>query len=158
MALEEYSKRRRFDKTPEPEPAVKESGERIYVIQKHHASHLHYDLRLEVGGVLKSWALPKEPPQDYETKRLAVLTEDHPVEYANFEGVIPEGEYGAGKVEIWDKGTYNMIEEKSDKFVIEIQGKKLSGRYVLLKMKKTPKYPSEKNWLFFRIKEVNDDD
>ncbi|MEM2375349.1 MAG: DNA polymerase ligase N-terminal domain-containing protein, partial [Candidatus Bathyarchaeia archaeon] len=105
MSLEEYFRKRDFSKTPEPRggEGTKPSEGRIYVIQKHAASHLHYDLRLEKDGVLKSWAIPKEPPTTKGIKRLAVQTEDHPIEYADFEGVIPEGEYGAGTVEIWDR-------------------------------------------------------
>ncbi|PIX32097.1 3'-phosphoesterase [Candidatus Bathyarchaeota archaeon CG_4_8_14_3_um_filter_42_8] len=118
----------------------------IYVIQKHAATHLHYDLRLEMDGVLKSWAIPKEPPSVLGVRRLAVQVEDHPVEYANFEGTIPEGEYGAGTVEIWDRGTYKLIERKEDKLIVEINGKKLKGIYVLLRFR------DQKNWLFFKKK------
>ena len=118
----------------------------IYVIQKHAATHLHYDLRLEMDGVLKSWAIPKEPPSALGVRRLAVQVEDHPVEYANFEGTIPEGEYGAGTVEIWDRGTYKLIERKEDKLIVEINGKKLKGIYVLLRFR------DQKNWLFFKKK------
>ena len=121
--------------------------ERIYVIQKHQASHLHWDLRLEMDGVLKSWAVPKEPPVKSGIRRLAVQVEDHPIEYANFEGVIPEGQYGAGIVEIWDKGTYRLIERTPDKIVFEIHGKRLKGKYCLLRFK------GEKNWLFFKKKQ-----
>jgi len=121
--------------------------ERIYVIQKHQASHLHWDLRLEMDGVLKSWAVPKEPPAKSGIRRLAVQVEDHPIEYANFEGVIPEGQYGAGVVEIWDKGTYRLIERTPDKIVFEIHGKRLKGKYCLLRFK------GEKNWLFFKKKQ-----
>lgn len=116
----------------------------IYVIQKHAATHLHYDLRLEMDGALKSWAIPKEPPTTSGVKRLAVQVEDHPVGYANFEGTIPEGEYGAGTVEIWDKGFYNLIDRKEDKLVVEIHGEKLRGTYVLVRFK------NKKNWLFFK--------
>jgi DNA ligase D-like protein (predicted 3'-phosphoesterase) len=118
----------------------------IYVIHKHAATHLHYDLRLEMDGVLKSWAIPKEPPTTVGVRRLAVQVEDHPVEYANFEGTIPEGEYGAGTVEIWDKGTYKLINRKEDKLIVEINGSKLKGAYVLLRFK------DQKNWLFFKKK------
>ena len=102
-ALKEYQKKRDFDKTPEPKglPQKKGSKHLSYVIQRHQASHLHYDLRLERDGVLKSWAIPKEPPRQAGIKRLAVATEDHPLEYRNFEGEIPEGNYGAGSVAIW---------------------------------------------------------
>lgn len=120
--------------------------EKIYVIQKHAATHLHYDLRLEMDGVLKSWAIPKEPPTTTGVRRLAVQVEDHPLGYERFEGVIPEGEYGAGKVEIWDKGTYSLLDRKPNKLVIEIRGEKLRGTYVLLKFR------DEKNWLFFKKK------
>ena len=121
----------------------------LYVIQKHEATHLHYDLRLEIDGVLKSWALPKEPPTKQGIKRLAVQVDDHSLDYANFEGVIPEG-YGAGKVKIWDKGTFEMINRKDYKMVIKINGKKLKGDYVLLRLKQ------KENWLFFRKKESHD--
>ena len=124
-----------------------EDEERIYVIQRHQASHLHWDLRLEMDGVLKSWAVPKEPPTRSGIRRLAVQVEDHPIEYANFEGVIPEGQYGAGIVEIWDKGTYRLIERTPDKIVFEIHGKRLKGKYCLIRFK------GEKNWLFFKKKQ-----
>ncbi|MCP2520554.1 ATP-dependent DNA ligase [SCandidatus Aminicenantes bacterium Aminicenantia_JdfR_composite] len=123
--------------------------EKIYVIQKHYASHVHYDLRLEENGVLKSWAIPKEPPLKTGVKRLAVQTEDHPVGYENFEGIIPEGLYGAGRVEIWDKGYYREIESDRQKKVIEIFGEKLKGKYVLVKLKQK----GDKNWLFFKKKD-----
>ena len=122
------------------------SKRRIYVIQRHAASHLHFDLRLEMDGVLKSWAIPKEPPTSLGVKRLAVQVEDHPVEYASFEGTIPEGEYGAGTVEIWDKGTYKLIDQKENKLIVEIDGTKLNGVYVLVRFK------DKKNWLFFKKK------
>lgn len=144
MGLEEYERKRNFERTKEPKAEIKHRGGKIYVIQKHDASHLHYDLRLEMDGVLKSWAVPKEPPTVKGIKRLAVQVEDHPVEYANFEGVIPEGEYGAGTVEIWDKGSYILRERTEDKLVFEIQGKRLSGLYCLIRFK------DKKNWLFFK--------
>ncbi|MFH0838590.1 MAG: DNA polymerase ligase N-terminal domain-containing protein [Candidatus Omnitrophota bacterium] len=122
----------------------------IYVIHKHDASRLHYDLRFELGGVLKSWAVPKEPPVDEHTKRLAVAVEDHRLGYEKFEGVIPEGEYGAGTVRIWDRGTYTPKETTPHKFIVDIQGKKLKGTYCLIKLK--PKLPTDKNWLFFKKK------
>ena len=117
-----------------------------YVIQKHAATHLHYDLRLEMDGVLKSWAIPKEPPTALNVRRLAVQVEDHPIEYGNFEGTIPEGEYGAGGVEIWDRGTYRLIDRKEDKLIVEINGNRLKGTYVLVRFKDL------KNWLFFKKK------
>ncbi|HDI12474.1 MAG TPA: 3'-phosphoesterase [Candidatus Bathyarchaeota archaeon] len=122
------------------------SKERIFVIQKHAARRLHYDLRLEMDGVLKSWAVPKEPPKTPGIKRLAVQVEDHPIEYANFEGIIPEGHYGAGKVEIWDKGSYILKEKTNNKIVFKLNGEKLKGTYVLLRFK------GDKNWLFFKKK------
>ncbi len=120
-------------------------GNNIYVIQKHDATHLHYDMRLEINGVLKSWAIPKTPPTEKGVKRLAVQTEDHAIEYATFEGIIPEGSYGAGSVEVWDKGTFEIEEREKDKLVIRIYGKKLEGRYCLIQLK-----GQEKNWLFFK--------
>ncbi|VVB74462.1 DNA polymerase Ligase (LigD) [Candidatus Tiddalikarchaeum anstoanum] len=127
----------------------------IFVVQEHNASHLHYDLRLEVNGVLKSWAVPKEPPMEFGVRRLAIMVEDHNINYAGFEGVIPEGEYGAGSVKIWDKGTYapfNKEEDVSDSLKngsvkIVLDGKKLKGKYNLVRINK------EKNdWLFFKDK------
>lgn len=119
----------------------------VYVIQRHEARRLHYDLRLQFGNILKSWAVPKEPSRKENEKRLAVQVEDHDLEYGNFEGTIEEG-YGAGKVTIWDKGSYELESLKPDKIVIKIKGKKLKGRYCLLHFK-----PKEKNWLFFKIKD-----
>lgn len=118
----------------------------VYAIQKHSATHLHYDLRLEMDGVLKSWAIPKEPSIVPSVRRLAVQVEDHRVEYAAFEGTIPEGEYGAGTVEIWDKGTYKLIDRKEDKIIVDIDGKRLKGIFVLVRFK------DKKNWLFFKKK------
>lgn len=126
--------------------AGKNSEGNAYVIQKHQATHLHWDLRLEMDGVLKSWAVPKEPPIDKGVRRLAVQVEDHPLDYANFAGTIPEGEYGAGTVEIWDKGTYLSVDKKPNKIIFEIKGERLKGTYCLLRFKE------DKNWLFFRTK------
>jgi DNA ligase D-like protein (predicted 3'-phosphoesterase) len=123
---------------------------KTYVIQKHNASHLHYDLRLEMEGVMKSWAVPKTPPINQGKKRLAVSVEDHPVDYAAFEGVIPESEYGAGTVEIWDNGTYKLLERTDRKIAIDIHGKKLQGIYYLIRLKE------QKNWLFFKKKQKSD--
>jgi len=118
-----------------------------FVIQKHQATLLHYDFRLEMDGVLKSWAVPKEPPTKSGVKRLAVQVEDHALDYINFEGTIPEGMYGAGTVEIWDKGTYTLKTRKENKIEISLQGSKLKGDYVLIRFR-------NKNWLFFRKKET----
>jgi DNA ligase D-like protein (predicted 3'-phosphoesterase) len=119
----------------------------VYVIQEHHATRLHWDLRLEFDGLLKSWALPKIPPQKEGERRLAVSVPDHPIEYAMFEGEIPKGSYGAGSVKIWDKGTFETIEHDKKKLVVHIKGQKLQGKYCLLHFK-----PEEKNWLFFKIR------
>ena len=146
MGLEEYRKKRDFERTNEPKGKRKTDSKSIYVIQKHQATHLHYDLRLEMDGVLKSWAIPKTPPTEKGVKRLAVQVEDHPIEYADFEGAIPEDQYGAGTVEIWDKGEYVVKDRKEDKLIFEIKGKKLRGDYVLLRFK------GRKNWLFFKKK------
>lgn len=150
MPLTEYKKKRNLKKSGEPQASVpnkKSSGKKLkYVIQKHQASHLHWDLRLEKNGVLKSWAIPKEPPKTKGTKRLAIHVEDHPLSYANFEGEIKEG-YGKGIVKIWDKGTYESLEENPKSMKIKINGKKLKGEYVLVKTN----FGSKKNgWLFFK--------
>jgi len=151
MSLEEYKKKRDFKKTREPESTKSAASSKnlIYVIQKHKASHLHYDLRLEMDGVLKSWAVPKEPSVNPAVKRLAVAVEDHPLGYEKFTGTIPEGEYGAGTVEIWDQGTYKLLEKSEKAYSLEISGKKLKGLFYLVKLK-----PGEdtKNWLFFKKK------
>jgi len=119
----------------------------VYVIQEHNATRLHWDLRFEIDNSLKSWALPKIPPQKIGEKRLAVSVPDHPIEYALFEGEIPQGNYGAGKVSIWDKGTFEILEQDKKKLVLNIGGNKLNGKYCLLHFK-----PEEKNWLFFKLK------
>ena len=147
MDLKEYWTKRDLTATQEPRGHATMEGGTRYVIQKHQATHLHYDLRLEMDGVLKSWAIPKTPPTTSGIRRLAVQVEDHPVEYATFEGVIPEGQYGAGKVKIWDKGTFETISKKENKIVFKINGKKLKGNYVLVKFR------PPKNWLFFKKKD-----
>ncbi len=124
--------------------------DRTYVIQKHDASNLHYDLRLEFEGVLWSWAVPKKPPEKPGTKRLAIKVENHDLDYADFEGEIPEGQYGAGKVEIWDKGTFEPIKQKQDEIIADIKGEKLKGKYVLLKTDMGKE--DQENWLFFKKK------
>ncbi len=147
MSLTQYKKKRKFTKTPEPKPVVKKSktGD-IYSIQEHHARNLHWDLRLEKDGVLKSFAIPKKPPKKVGLKRLAVQTEDHPLDYAYWKGTIPKGEYGAGEVKVWDRGRYKMLDEKKEKkYIIEIKGRKLKGKYALIKFR-------DKNWLFFKMK------
>lgn len=130
-----------------------------FVIHEHHASRLHWDLRLEMDGVLKSWAVPKEPPTETGVRRLAVEVEDHDLEYVDFEGVIEEG-YGAGEVKIWDSGEYDIESKKEHKIVIVVKGKKLNGRYTLLLpewgQKETPKDQTSskgRQWLFFRAKD-----
>jgi len=159
--LKEYKKKRNFRKTKEPKPESKKRKGTglIYVIQKHKATNLHYDLRLELNGVLKSWAIPKGPSADPSQKKLAVPTEDHPIDYANFEGIIPEGEYGAGTVIVWDKGLYRNLKDdisleeayEKGKLEIFIEGKKLKGAYVLLRTGK--KQDKGQWWLFIKMKD-----
>jgi DNA ligase D-like protein (predicted 3'-phosphoesterase) len=117
-----------------------------FVVHEHHARNLHWDLRLEMDGVLKSWAVPKEPPLEKGTKRLAIQVEDHALDYAGFKGEIPEGEYGAGVVKIWDSGEYDLVEKTADKIVVKMNGGKLKGEFVLLRFEKA----GAKSWLFFR--------
>lgn len=142
--LKKYRTMRDFGVTPEPSGGKpKKTKLPIFVIQKHHASHLHYDFRLEMEGVLKSWAVPKGPSYDPTNKRLAMMTEDHPYDYAKFEGVIPAGNYGAGNVIIWDNGTWEFIEPGDDpvkalasgKLTFRLYGKKMFGEWALVKIK-----------------------
>jgi DNA ligase D-like protein (predicted 3'-phosphoesterase) len=151
MNLEEYKGKRNFGTTPEPDGGSRASprSSRIFVVQEHHASHLHYDLRLESEGVLRSWAVPKGIPEKPGQRHLAVETEDHPLEYAGFEGTIPEGEYGAGEVKIWDAGIFEPLVWEKDKIEMVMKGDRLSGRYVLVRFKKA----GEKDWLLFRAKD-----
>jgi len=114
-----------------------------FVVQEHHATHLHWDLRLELDGVLKSWAVPKGLPEEPGVKRLAVQVEDHQLDYIDFEGEIPEGKYGAGQVKIWDRGTYTLTERAPGKLRFVLSGSKLSGDYVLVKTR-------DDNWLIFK--------
>jgi len=145
--LKNYQQKRDFVQTSEPKESLKKaSGEKhIFVIQKHDASNLHYDFRLQVGDVLKSWAVPKGPSTDPSEKRLALETEDHPIDYADFEGAIPEGQYGAGVVIVWDTGTYENTSEKNDEklsmeeavekghITVTLHGEKLTGGYALIR-------------------------
>ena len=124
---------------------AKEIKNLIFVIQKHFARSLHYDFRLEKDGVLKSWAIPKEPPQDENIKRLAIEVEDHDLDYADFAGIIEEGSYGAGKVEIWDNGSYETLKFSEKEIMVNLNGTILKGVYCLIKLK-------DKNWLFFKKK------
>jgi bifunctional non-homologous end joining protein LigD len=143
MTLTKYNEKRNFKVTPEPsgKPGTKKGGEaeRIFVVQKHRATALHYDFRLEYNGTLLSWAVPKGPSLDPSVKRLAMQVEDHPIDYADFEGVIPEGEYGGGTVMVWDNGTWTPEQEdvsaamaKGD-FKFSLDGKKLKGSWVLVR-------------------------
>lgn len=158
-SLKTYQEKRQFAKTPEPAGGDRQaSAAPLFVVQKHAARHLHYDFRLEVEGVLKSWAVPKGPSLNPKDKRLAVPTEDHPLEYADFEGVIPEGEYGAGTVMMWDIGTYRNITEKKGQSVpmaeavphghvkVWLEGKKLRGGFALTRFKKSP----DEAWLLVK--------
>jgi bifunctional non-homologous end joining protein LigD len=155
MPLRNYRKKRHFKLTPEPYGQKRKTHKkRLYLIQKHAASHLHYDLRLELNGVLKSWAVPKIPSRNPTVKRLAIHVEDHPMEYASFEGIIPKGQYGAGTVVLWDTGCWECGESTPNKaykkgsLVLLLNGKKLKGRWYLVQMKNNPK-----NWLFFKAKD-----
>ena len=152
---------RDFGDTPEPAGGKPKKGKLpIFVIQKHRASHLHYDFRLEMEGVLKSWAVPKGPSYDPATKRLAMMTEDHPYDYAKFEGVIPAGNYGAGNVIIWDEGTWEFIEPGDDpvkavqagKLTFRMFGKKMFGEWALVKIGGRGKSKSDKGneWLLLK--------
>jgi bifunctional non-homologous end joining protein LigD len=162
--LNEYQKKRDFKRTPEPPPGTKKGeGGLTFVVQKHSARSLHYDFRLEAGGVLKSWAVPKGPSLDPGEKRLAVMVEDHPLDYGSFEGNIPEGEYGAGQVIVWDRGIYSPDEEgrligdrqKSEaamqdglekgRLKIFLRGERLKGSWALVRMQR-----SAKNWLLIK--------
>lgn len=142
--LKRYKEKRKFSVTSEPRGRIKKTGKSRFVVQRHDASHLHYDFRLEIDGVLKSWAVPKGPPEVGGVKRLAVAVEDHPVDYIDFEGKIPEGEYGAGTVKIWDKGKFVLKERTEKAMKFELLGKKLKGDYALINFK-------EKNWLLYKI-------
>jgi DNA ligase D-like protein (predicted 3'-phosphoesterase) len=158
--LKAYKAKRDFSKTPEPDKDSKKSArEPIFVIQQHHARTMHFDFRLEVDGLLASWAVPKGPSTDPRERRLAVRTEDHPLDYAYFEGRIPEGEYGAGTVIVWDTGPYENMSRKEGKEVsmsealrtghakVRLFGKKLKGGYALIQTKMRG---DERNWLLVK--------
>jgi bifunctional non-homologous end joining protein LigD len=155
MSLARYRAKRNFKKTAEPSPAMrKNAGKKlpIFVVQKHRASHLHYDFRLAAKGVLKSWAVPKGPPRRAGDRRLAVMVEDHPYAYKDFEGRIPEGQYGAGTVEIWDRGTYEPMGSLTSGLrrghaTFILHGTKLKGEYALVSLQQ-----SKKNWLLIKVK------
>jgi len=154
--LREYREKREFEKTPEPAGAPQKAGRNRFVVQKHDASHLHYDFRLEMPElpdsdvwVLKSWAVPKGIPTGQGVKHLAVAVEDHPVDYIDFEGTIPAGSYGAGTVEIWDSGSYQLIKRTPKEFEFVLKGKLLNGRYVLIQTS----WKGQDNWLIFKTKE-----
>ena len=150
VTLNEYLKKRDFKITPEPSGSTKDkTSKQIFVVQEHDASHLHYDLRLEKEGVLKSWAVPKGIPQKPGTKKLAIQTEDHPLNYAKFQGTIPKGQYGAGTVKIWDKGSLSVKKWEQNKIEFLLHGEKLEGNYVLVRFKKG----GEKNWLLIKVGE-----
>jgi bifunctional non-homologous end joining protein LigD len=160
MSLIRYITKRNFKSTSEPKGGKADKNALVFVIQKHAASHLHYDFRLEMEGVLKSWAVPKGPSTDPSVKRLAMMVEDHPFDYRDFEGTIPAGNYGAGTVIVWDEGTYEPIDEiegkkEQDKFLrkqlksgslkIILHGKKLKGEWALVKTSQ-----SENSWLLIK--------
>jgi bifunctional non-homologous end joining protein LigD len=160
MPLDRYAEKRRFDKTPEPPPSPAKPtsmGTLQYCVQRHHATRLHYDLRLEVGGTLKSWAVPKGPTLDPAEKRLAMMVEDHPIEYGGFEGVIPKGNYGAGSVMLWDRGTYEVLDEKSAEeqlargdFKFRLHGEKIRGDFVIVRTKRG----KGNEWLLIKKKDA----
>lgn len=161
MALKDYNNKRKFDETTEPKATTKKSEDQlIFVVQRHAASRLHYDFRLEMEGVLKSWAVPKGPSLNPDDKRLAMMVEDHPYNYKDFEGNIPEGNYGAGQVEVWDSGTYEPLDDtsklsdekellkelKSGSLKFILHGKKLKGEFALVKMKNA----ENNSWLLIK--------
>jgi bifunctional non-homologous end joining protein LigD len=161
MALTLYNKKRNFSETSEPTGKIKKSVSNLsFVIQRHKASRLHYDFRLELDGVLKSWAVPKGPSLNPKDKRLAMMVEDHPYDYKDFAGKIPEGNYGAGIVEIWDEGTYNDIDNsskdvaekklraglKAGDLKFQLFGKKLKGEFALVKLKSK----EDNSWLLIK--------
>jgi len=159
-SLRRYAQKRDFAQTPEPKGQKLPRGRALrFVVQKHRASHLHYDFRLEADGVLKSWAVPKGPTLDPKERRLAMQVEDHPLDYRDFEGVIPKGNYGAGQVIVWDRGTYKLAEGTNPaaeigrgKIKVILHGKKLSGMFTLVRMR--PRDGSENAWLLIKDKDA----
>src|SRR6056297_1108819 len=160
MNLKDYRKKRNFNSTTEPLERKKDNRrhKNLFVIQKHKATQLHYDFRIEIDHVLVSWAVPKGPSTDPKEKNLAIRTEDHPLEYANFEGIIPEDQYGGGTVIVWDKGNYenqadvNMSEAlREGKIKIWLKGKKIQGGYHLIRIKNTKK--NQEKWLLMKSKD-----
>jgi len=160
MNLKDYRKKRNFNSTTEPLERKKDNRrhKNLFVIQKHKATQLHYDFRIEIDHVLVSWAVPKGPSTDPKEKNLAIRTEDHPLEYANFEGIIPEDQYGGGTVIVWDKGNYenqadvNMSEAlREGKIKIWLRGKKIQGGYHLIRIKNTKK--NQEKWLLMKSKD-----
>ncbi|MEO8096667.1 MAG: DNA ligase D [Acidobacteriota bacterium] len=157
MSLDKYREKRRFEKTPEPAPGNAAPAGQQYCVQRHHARHLHYDLRLEVDGTLKSWAVPKGPTLDPAEKRLAMMVEDHPIEYGGFEGVIPAGNYGAGSVMLWDRGTYELLGDASadqqlarGDFKFRVHGKKVRGEFAIVRTKRG----KGNEWLLIKKKDA----
>src|SRR5665213_2381142 len=162
MTLDTYNSKRKFSETPEPSGISKaarrsskwqeQTGELRFVVQEHHARALHYDFRLEMDGVLKSWAVPKGPPADFKTRRLAIQTEDHPLSYIDFAGTIPQGNYGAGEVSIWDSGTYENASSRDlldgierGKLEIVLHGQRLNGQFDLIRID-----DEHRQWLMIR--------
>src|SRR3954447_3091805 len=155
MALEEYKRKRDFKHTPEPPPEVEKQSKGRFVVQKHRATRLHYDFRLEMDGVLKSWAVPKGPSMSPGDKRLAMHVEDHPVSYFDFEGIIPAGNYGAGTVMVWDMGTWTPLGDASEMLKrgdlkFRLHGKKLNGEFVLAHMKARRPGSKGNEWLLIK--------
>jgi bifunctional non-homologous end joining protein LigD len=161
MSLTKYKQKRRFDVTPEPSgddaaSKNKEAPTLLFVVQKHRATNLHYDFRLEMHGVLLSWAVPKGPSLDPSVKRLAMHVEDHPIEYATFEGVIPEGEYGGGTVMVWDNGTWEPEQPDPDAALAKgdlkftLHGKKLKGSWVLVRTRGFGGSSGKSSWLLIK--------
>lgn len=168
MSADPYKKKRDFSKTPEPKGGKKKAGKKpVFVIQKHDARNLHYDFRLEIDGTLKSWSVPKGPSTDPSVKRMAIPTEDHPLEYADFEGTIPKGQYGGGTVMVWDRGTFENIKQNRDgnpltlsesyqmgTVEVRLHGEKIYGGYALVRMNSGN---MEGNWLLIKMDDEDAD-